>query len=113
MNTGMPNTSALTAKGIASMVGATGILGAVLEAVLKVFLDNSSKKVLMVADDAHVGFIVPREGSDWEKSEDGAYAIVDLGMPLTQEQKDAIDKPPMDAFIKLASFRVRKPGSNP
>ncbi len=106
MNKGLPNISNLSIKLLLSSFGITGVLGWILQKILVFFATKGTQKLLVIADGAHVAFLLKHDGKDWEEKMDGALKIVDSGKVLTQEEMDAIDKPVMDAFVKLATFRV-------
>lgn len=112
MNQGLPNISNLSIKLLLSSFGINPILGWVLQKILSYFLTKGTQKLLVIADGQHVAFLVRHDGKEWNKSMDGALQIVDSGKLLTQEEKDAIDKPVMDAFLKLATFRVSNNGKH-
>lgn len=109
MNQGMPNSSALAASALTAALGVTGFWAILLKKVLEFLFEKASKTALIYADKAHVAILVNHEGKEFDEAEDTAWEVIDSGVPLSQEQKDAIDKPVMDAFRKLATFRVRNP----
>lgn len=107
-NSGLPNSSELLAKSLTQASGASGFFGWLIELILKIVLTRASKKGLVIADKVHVAIIVKREAEAFDKAIDNAYEIIDQGNILTQEEKDEIDRPFMEAFIKLATFKLRK-----
>lgn len=112
MNKGMPNTAKKLSKALTLASGASGFWGWLVGLILNKVLDGAIQKGLVIADKAHVAIIVPNEADDWDEETDKAYEIIDQGKILTQEEKDEIDKPFMDTFIKLATFRLRKQSNN-
>lgn len=111
MNKGLPNASSLLAKTLVVASGITGPFGWILQKVLAYVLAKASVQFLIMADQIHVAVLVKAEVGAFDGAIDKAFSELSDG--LTQEQRDAIDKPVMDAFIKLARFRLRGDGKNP
>jgi hypothetical protein len=110
MNTGMPTASKMLTKAILASGGYVGILGWILQQILERVFNNGSKKMLVYMDKGQVLIVVNNELNDFNKNNDIAWSIVDKGKVLTKEEIDAIDKPVLDSFIKLATFnKLRRP----
>jgi hypothetical protein len=110
MNTGMPTASKMLTKAILASGGYAGIFGWILQQILQRVFENTAKKMLVYMDKGHVLIVVNNELNDFNKNNDVAWSIVDKGKVLTKEEIDAIDKPVLDSFIKLATFnKLRRP----
>lgn len=110
MNSGTPNAAKLLTELLLKSGGYTGVLGWILQQVMQRLLTGASKQILMYVDKGQVLIAVNSELNEFNKANDFAWGLVDKGKVLTKEEIDAIDKPVLDSFIKLATFnKLRKP----
>lgn len=100
----MPSASKILVKTLLSSGGYAGILGWFLQQILERIFTQTSKTILMYMDKGQVLIVVNSELNDFNKNNDMAWSIVDKGKVLTKEEIDAIDKPVLDSFIRLATF---------
>jgi len=110
LNTGTPNAIKLVSKYYLAANGITGWLAWVIQQIVVYYGNNLAKQGLAAADEIHMVLVVDGEVQTYFKTNGMAWSQVKAGDTLTKEQADAINKPVIEALVKLGSFnKLRKP----
>lgn len=110
MNTGTPNAIKLVSKYYLASNGIVGWLAWIIQQIIVFYGNKIAKEGLAQADEIHMVIVVNGEVQVFNKANNSAWSQVKPGQVLTKEEADAINKPVIDALVKLGSFnKLRKP----